>query len=174
MGKISGLVGYLRCPNCSGVDLRRSPRRGFVELVLLSSVGIRPFRCQSCATRFYGFRLRGHSSASRYGNRGPGLQEDLLVLVYGYGTDHQPFQEETSVRFISEHQGMINLAARVEPDQELVLLNDDSDEEQRCRVISVRDGRDGTRVAIIQIRQSPDSELKSEAWNGRSQNDVDG
>ncbi len=43
------------CPNCHSLDVHRSRRRGFVERFLLALVFKRPFRCDSCKTRYYGY-----------------------------------------------------------------------------------------------------------------------
>ena len=42
-----------KCPNCSGANVRRSRRRGFVEGYLLRAVFLAPYRCQECDKRFY-------------------------------------------------------------------------------------------------------------------------
>lgn len=44
-----------RCPYCHSHSVRRSRRRGFGEDALLRAVSLRPYRCQSCSRRHYGF-----------------------------------------------------------------------------------------------------------------------
>lgn len=40
-----------RCPTCGSDEVRRSRRRGLLE-ALLNLVGVKPYRCQRCDTRF--------------------------------------------------------------------------------------------------------------------------
>lgn len=45
---------FLRCcPSCKGLNVRRSHRRGLLEMVLLPLLLLRPFRCEDCAKRHY-------------------------------------------------------------------------------------------------------------------------
>src|ERR1700722_1477008 len=101
------------CPKCSGTEVRRSPRRGFLELILLSSISVRPFRCQQCANRFYRLRPNGTRSSPRFRAMHPKSGTSLSVIVYGHGTDKEPFQEETDVRLVSMHRAQLNLMAKV-------------------------------------------------------------
>jgi hypothetical protein len=64
----------------------------------------------------------------------PDLVQDLPVLVYGRGEDEEPFQEETNVRRLNFRGGLITLATRVAPGQQLILINPATEEDQRCRV----------------------------------------
>jgi hypothetical protein len=41
------------CPCCPSRRVSRSHRRGIFERYLLSSVRIRPYRCDECDSRFY-------------------------------------------------------------------------------------------------------------------------
>ncbi|MGH9509610.1 MAG: hypothetical protein ACRD2Q_01045 [Terriglobales bacterium] len=43
------------CPQCRSYDVHRSRRRGFVERVLLPLVLKRPYRCDGCNSRYYGY-----------------------------------------------------------------------------------------------------------------------
>lgn len=43
------------CPKCRSHDVHRSRRRGFVERVLLPLVLKRPYRCDGCNSRYYGY-----------------------------------------------------------------------------------------------------------------------
>ena len=40
------------CPNCGSEAVHRSKRRGMGERVVLSAVGLLPYRCSACHTRF--------------------------------------------------------------------------------------------------------------------------
>jgi hypothetical protein len=153
MGKISELVAQ-QCPNCGGKEVRRSPRRGFFELVVLSSIGMRPFRCQGCSNRFYAFNFRNGASAGRHRRWRIETEGILTVVVYGHGPDNDPFQETTNVRLLSMHSAELRLVAKVRPEQELVLLDPTSDEEQRCRVKSVMESSVGESVVCVEFRES--------------------
>jgi hypothetical protein len=56
----------MRCPVCGGSDLYASHRRGILERGPLSWIGVLPYRCAECQTRFY---LRTGSDARRRGAR---------------------------------------------------------------------------------------------------------
>src|ERR1700745_3999541 len=43
------------CPHCSSTEVFRSHRRGPFEKYLFSIIGMRPYRCIKCDSRFYGF-----------------------------------------------------------------------------------------------------------------------
>jgi len=43
------------CPFCENFDVRRSHRRGLLEVVVLPILLLRPFRCQGCSRRHYNF-----------------------------------------------------------------------------------------------------------------------
>jgi hypothetical protein len=52
------------------------------------------------------------------------------------------------------HSAELRLAAKVQPEQELVLLDPASDEEQRCRVKSVTEPPDGESIVCVEFRDS--------------------
>ena len=43
------------CPKCHSLDVHRSRRRGFLERFLLAIIFRRPFRCDSCKARYFGY-----------------------------------------------------------------------------------------------------------------------
>ena len=45
------------CPKCRSYDVHRSRRRGFLERVLLPLILKRPYRCDGCNSRYYGYAL---------------------------------------------------------------------------------------------------------------------
>src|ERR1700733_3670361 len=137
------------CPKCSGTEVQRSPRRGFLELILLSSISVRPFRCQQCANRFYRFGPNGTRSSSRVRAMRPKSGTILSVIVYGHGPDKESFQEPSDVRLVSMHRAELSLTTKVEPGQKLVLLDPTSDEEQNCRVISVSEQAGGQNIVSV-------------------------
>ena len=42
------------CPHCSSKEVFRSHRRGPFEKYVFSLIGLRPYRCIKCESRFYG------------------------------------------------------------------------------------------------------------------------
>ena len=53
------------CPRCHSEQIRRSKRRGLVELGLLSIIGLKPFRCVDCYHRFFRWPVK-HSHRRLY------------------------------------------------------------------------------------------------------------
>jgi hypothetical protein len=156
MAKITEPVPSRRCPKCAGTEVRRSPRRGFYELVLLSCISMRPFRCQGCSNRFYRFSFNGRASSSSSSlerDLHPRSETLLPVLIYGYGADKQPFREDTRMRLADMQSGEFSLATPVAKGQKLILIGS-SDDIQRCRVISVGAQIDGKRIIGIRFRGS--------------------
>src|ERR1700732_453954 len=154
MGRNSDLAESRRCPRCAGTEVRRSPRRGFFELVLLSAIMIRPFRCQGCANRFYQFSLDGRATSSSFSREGelhPRSETLLPVLIYGYGTDKQPFKEKANARLVSMHSAELTLIAKVQCGEKLLLLDPASDEEQHCQVVRVTEQPDGSDVIGVRF-----------------------
>ncbi len=43
------------CPRCRSYDVHRSRRRGFVERILLPLILKRPYRCDGCNSRYFGY-----------------------------------------------------------------------------------------------------------------------
>jgi len=41
------------CPKCQSSNIRRSRRRGLLELVAFTVTRVRPYRCLSCDSRFF-------------------------------------------------------------------------------------------------------------------------
>src|ERR1700689_2708980 len=148
---MNSLMENPRCPECEGKDVRRSPRRGFFELILLSSISVRPFRCQACAARFYGLKLNRRGSSLRA--RSSQAEATLSVLVYGHEKNKAPFQERVSVRLVSMHSAELKLTAEVRRGEKLVLLDPGSEEEQRCQVMSVSERSSGETIVRVRFRQ---------------------
>ena len=144
-----------RCPSCSRADVRRSQSRNLFEVALLPFLLTRPFRCENCGVRFYGLTFRRRVSVPNNAEAIPQLAQDLPVLVYGRGDDEEPFQEETNVRLLNLRGGLITLATRVEPGQQLILMNPTTDEDQRCRVAFVGEQHLGRSMIGIQFSQPP-------------------
>jgi DNA-directed RNA polymerase subunit RPC12/RpoP len=47
------------CPHCGSLETSRSHRHSRVERYLLGIIGVLPYRCQNCDTRFYAFSRFG-------------------------------------------------------------------------------------------------------------------
>lgn len=121
------------------------------EVVLLRLFFARPFRCESCGNRFYGLAFRRRVPVLGDAKVMSGLPQDLPVLVYGRRKDDEPFQEETNVRLLNVNEGFIILATSVEPDQQLILINVGTEEDQRCRVAFVSEQRFGRSLVGIRF-----------------------
>jgi len=122
-----------------------------MEVVLLPLLLARPFRCESCGNRFYGLALPKRVSVLRDAKAIPDLVQDLPVLVYGRGDDEEAFQEETNVRRLNVRGGLITLATKVAPGQELILINPATEEDQLCRVAFVGEEHFGRSMIGIQF-----------------------
>ncbi|MGH9774375.1 MAG: hypothetical protein ACRD50_05445 [Candidatus Acidiferrales bacterium] len=73
----------------------------------------------------------------------------VAILVYGRGKDGEPFQEETRSLVVNAHGGLILLAASVEKEQKLLLMNPKTMEEVQGRVAyQGRTNEDKTEIGI--------------------------
>src|SRR6266478_7725829 len=149
-----------RCPTCSSIEVRRSPRRNSFEVALLPFLLARPFRCENCGNRFYGLAFRRRVPAPHYAMPMSDLPQDLPVLVYGRRKDEEPFREETNVHLLNLRGGLITLATSVEPGQQLILMNVATEEDQRCRVAFVGEQHFGRSMVGIQFNG-----LAQELWH---------
>lgn len=56
------------CPACRSFDVRRSHRRGLIEVAVLLFLMMRPFRCEDCGLRHYNLvwtrALQGNAAAA--------------------------------------------------------------------------------------------------------------
>jgi hypothetical protein len=125
--------------------------RNSFEVVLSRFLFARPFRCESCGNRFYGFTYRRRVPVLGSAQGILGLPLDLPALVYGRRENEEPFQEETIVRVLNLRAGLITLATRVEPGQHLILINLATEEDQRCRVAFVGEQHLGRNMIGIQF-----------------------
>ncbi len=66
----------LTCPVCQAIDVRASHRRGILQRGPLTWLGILPFRCGQCQTRFYKIALKDSRRRQRAGDAIPPV--DLL------------------------------------------------------------------------------------------------
>ena len=74
-------------------------------------------------------------------------------MVYGRGDDDEPFQEETKVRRLNFRGGLITLATKVAPGQQLILINPATEEDQRCRVAFIGEQYFGRSMIGVQFTQ---------------------
>ena len=51
------------CPHCSSTEVFRSHRRGPFEKYVFSVIGMRPYRCIKCDSRYYAFGSPHESTA---------------------------------------------------------------------------------------------------------------
>jgi hypothetical protein len=73
----------------------------------------------------------------------------LGLLVYGSGSDNQPFHERSYSLEVSERGGLISVVSGVAPGQRLVVINQNNQEEMECRVVHVEERIHGrTRVGV--------------------------
>lgn len=95
----------LACPVCRTTDVRASHRRGILERGPLTWLGIFPFRCGECRTRFYRiarkdprrWRYAADPVAPSDLPRAPRWNANTPVVV----TVHQPGRESTVLRGIA-------------------------------------------------------------------------
>ncbi len=150
---LHGLLMERRCPSCHHVEVRPSTRKSLFESAVLPLLLTRPFRCESCGNRFYGLALQRRVSVLHGAKAIPDLVQDLPVLVYGRGDDDEPFQEETKVRRLNFRGGLITLATKVAPGQQLILINPATEEDQRCRVAFIGEQYFGRSMIGVQFTQ---------------------
>ena len=76
------------------------------------------------------------------------------LLVYGSGSDNQPFHERSYSLEVSERGGLISVVSGVAPGQRLVVINQSNQEEMECRVLYVAERIHGRmRVGVEFLRQ---------------------
>jgi ribosomal protein L37AE/L43A len=144
-------VTHRRCPSCGRVEVRRSARKNFFEAALLPILLTRPFRCENCGNRFFGLAFRRRIPAPDYATPMADVPQGLPVLVYGRRRDEEPFREETNLHLLNLRGGLITLGTSVEPGQQLILMNLDTEEDQRCRVAFVGEEHLGRSMIGIQF-----------------------
>jgi hypothetical protein len=87
---------------------------------------------------------------------GPRPAHRVLLLVYGWDTEEQPFHEEAEAFEMNENGSLLWLESRVARGQRLFLTNTQNQAEQECRAIKIGRRVDGkTRVAIRFSRPAP-------------------
>jgi hypothetical protein len=128
-----------RCPRCNSLHVCRSSRKTLIENVGLRFALLRPYRCESCGDRYYGFALQRRAALPGASSRTRELPGHRPVLVYGCGRDNEPFSEEASIRMMNSSGAVVWIQSPVEPGQKLVVFGSDSEDGRKCRVSYVAD-----------------------------------
>lgn len=73
------------------------------------------------------------------------------LLIYGCGSDGQPFFTEAYTMAMSAHGALITLNATVHLEQELILINLKTQEEAECKVVFLRSTRGSRKEAGVEF-----------------------
>ena len=85
--------------------------------------------------------------------RSPRLMLSVPVLVYGWASDDNPFWEITKTLNVSAHGGLLEIGEWLERDQTILLVNNTTQEERKCRVVHTATQEGGrNRVGIEFLR----------------------
>lgn len=88
--------------------------------------------------------------------KNPRLARKVSVLVYGSGTDREPFHEEAATLDVNEEGCMIALESVVIRGQRLLLTNTISLAEQEGHVVHISKGvRGRARIGVEFLRSAP-------------------
>ncbi len=78
------------------------------------------------------------------------------VFVYGRTANNRPFSDLTRMISINAHGGLLALAAPVEPDQTILLVNNATQKSRACRVAYIGPESSGQReVGVEFLRPTP-------------------
>lgn len=81
----------------------------------------------------------------------------VVLLVYGFDADKQPFHEEVPTIDVNENGCLIALESSVSRGQRLSLTNTENQAEQECRVVRLgRRSHGKTPVGVAFVRPAPD------------------
>ncbi|HUO33716.1 MAG TPA: PilZ domain-containing protein [Candidatus Acidoferrum sp.] len=89
---------------------------------------------------------------ARENRRAVRVRVSLPVLLYGRA-DNEPFTETTETINVSAHGGLVPLRSRVNPSQNLILTNLQTNQELKCRVARLVRGRNGDVLAGLEFLQ---------------------
>jgi hypothetical protein len=95
----------------------------------------------------------------------------VRVVVHGKAVNGSPIEEETLTTVVNAHGALIDLAARVESGQAVVLQNKDTGEKQECRVahLGPRQG-EKSQIGLEFAQPAPrfwHIDFPPEAWNSQ-------
>ena len=82
----------------------------------------------------------------------------IRVLVYGRAGNSSSFREETSMRIVTAHGGLLALTAPVEVGETLLVVNLATRKEEECRVASVKphdEVNNANNVGLAFLRSAP-------------------
>ncbi len=107
----------MTCPACSTTDVYSSHRRGFLERRPLTWIGILPFRCGQCQTRFYRLALkdprrrreRDDSDSAPEQRRAPRWTINVAAVVTAY----LPGQPSVTVHGMAENASLGGVRLRL-------------------------------------------------------------
>lgn len=96
---------------------------------------------------------QGPQTAPESGRRSQRLLLKISVLVQGETSDKNSFREETSTLVINGHGALIPLATQVALGQELLLENQQSHEQQSCKVVYLGPPENGKIQVGVEFTQ---------------------
>lgn len=76
------------------------------------------------------------------------------VIVWGHKSDQQTFIEETRTVSVAANGGALVLDSPVQPNQRMVLFNQQTHQELGCRVVHIHEEADGRRTVGIAFEQT--------------------
>jgi hypothetical protein len=96
------------------------------------------------------------------------LELAVPVFVYGWSTaDDSPFTEITRTLEVNAHGGLVALSAMVRPGQMILLVNNRTERERKCRVVRVhRESDSACKVGFEFVR--PESRFWELAYDFRN------
>jgi len=88
----------------------------------------------------------------RENRRAVRVRVSLPVLLYGR-MGNEPFTETTETINVSAHGGLVPVQSRVNPSQNLILTNLQTNQELKCRVARLVRGKNGALLAGLEFLQ---------------------
>jgi len=106
------------CPACRSTEVRISHRRGILERGLLAGVGIFPFRCEQCQTRFYrlavgAYRRRSSIAASSLGTFAVRPARWPIALAAEVAVQKEGRVDQTPIRGVAENVSLEGVRVRL-------------------------------------------------------------
>jgi len=89
---------------------------------------------------------------ARENRRAVRVRVSLPVLLYGR-MGNEPFTENSETLNVSAHGGLVPLRSRVNPSQNLILTNLQTNQELKCRVARLVRGKNGEMLAGLEFLQ---------------------
>jgi len=76
------------------------------------------------------------------------------VIVRGRTSEDQPFHEQTQTLVVGPYGALLNLAAKVERGQVILLTNRATRESQECRIVYMGEATDGKGEAAVEFAKA--------------------